>query len=217
MMQTAQLRTGVAFALAAAVVAAGPARLGAQAPANPPATTAPAAAQPGGEASEFITPPADYVIGVGDSLSVKFWKDNDMSADVVVRPDGLVTLPLINDMKAAGLTPEQLRTQVTAAATKFVEAPNVQVYVRDIKSRQVFITGMINRSAPYPLLGPMTVMQLIAMAGGLQDFADGKNIVIIRTENGEPVSYRFNYNEVMKRKNLKQNIELKPGDTVIVP
>jgi polysaccharide export outer membrane protein len=148
---------------------------------------------------------------------VKFWKDNDMSADVVVRPDGLITLPLINDMRAAGLTPEQLRAKVMQAATKFVEAPNVQVYVRDIKSRQVFITGMINRSAPYPLIGPMNVMQLISMAGGLQDFADGKNIVIIRTENGEPVSYRFNYNEVVKRKNLKQNIELKPGDTVVVP
>jgi polysaccharide export outer membrane protein len=148
---------------------------------------------------------------------VKFWKDNDMSADVVVRPDGLITLPLINDMTAAGLTPEQLRAKVMQAATKFVEAPNVQVYVRDIKSRQVFITGMINHSAPYPLLGPMTVMQLISMAGGLQDFADAKNIVILRNVNGEPVSYRFNYNEVMKRKNLKQNIELEPGDTVIVP
>jgi polysaccharide export outer membrane protein len=216
MMQTAQLRTGVAFALAAAM-AAGAARLGAQAPANPPAAAAPAAAQPGAETSEYLTPPADYVIGVGDSLSVKFWKDNDMSVDVVVRPDGLITLPLINDMKAAGLTPEQLRTKVTQAATKFVEAPNVQVYVRDIKSRQVFITGMINHSGPYPLIGPMTVMQLIAMAGGLQDFADGKNIVIIRTENGEPVSYRFNYKDVTKRKNLKQNIELEPGDTIVVP
>jgi polysaccharide export outer membrane protein len=216
MMQTAQLRIGVAFALAAAM-AAGAARLGAQAPANPPAAAPPAAAQPGAETSEYLTPPADYVIGVGDSLSVKFWKDNDMSVDVVVRPDGLITLPLINDMKAAGLTPEQLRTKVTQAATKFVEAPNVQVYVRDIKSRQVFITGMINHSGPYPLIGPMTVMQLIAMAGGLQDFADGKNIVIIRTENGEPVSYRFNYKDVTKRKNLKQNIELEPGDTIVVP
>jgi polysaccharide export outer membrane protein len=215
MMQTAQLRIGVALMLATTVVAVGGARLGAQAPANPPAATQPA--PPSSETSDFLTPPADYVIGVGDSLSVKFWKDNDMSADVVVRPDGLITLPLINDMKAAGLTPDQLRAKVTDAATKFVEAPNVQVYVRDIKSRQVFITGMINRSSPYPLIGPMTVMQLISMAGGLQDFADGKNIVIIRTVNGEPISYRFNYNEVMKRKNLKQNIELKPGDTVVVP
>jgi polysaccharide export outer membrane protein len=140
-----------------------------------------------------------------------------MSADVVVRPDGKITLPLVNDVQAAGLTPDQLRKNIADTGAKFVESPTVTVIVKDIRSRQVFITGMVGKPGPYPILGPMTVMNLIAIAGGLQDFADGKNIVIIRNENGEPVSYRFNYKEVVKRKNLKQNIELKPGDTIAVP
>lgn len=191
---------------------AGIARAQAQTPSSA-RTVAPAPA-----ADTFITPPADYVIGVGDVLSVQFWKDRDMSQEtVVVRPDGKITLPLINDVDAAGLTPEQLRVKITDAGVKFMEGPVVQVYVREIKSRMVFITGMIARSGPYPLLGPMTVMQLIATAGGLQDFADGKNITIIRVVNGQPTSYRFNYNDVVKRKNLKQDILLRPGDTVAVP
>jgi polysaccharide biosynthesis/export protein len=184
------------FVLAAVPVAA------AQAPSAPPAG---------------ITPPADYVIGPDDSLSVLFWKDKDMSADVVVRPDGKISLPLINDLQASGLTPDQLRARITEAASKFVEDPNVMVIVKEIRSRRVFITGQVSKSGPYPLAGPMTVLQLISLAGGLQEFADGKNISIIRMENGQPVSYRFNYSEVLKRKNLKQNIELKPGDQVVVP
>jgi len=161
--------------------------------------------------------PSDYVIGPDDILDVIFWRDKDMSALVSVRPDGRVTLPLLNDMQAAGLTPEQLRTSVMTAATKFVEDPNVTVVVKAINSRKVFVTGMVAKPGPYPLMGPTTVMQALSVAGGIQEFADSKNILIMRTENGRPVAYRFNYKEVLKRKNLKQNIELKPGDTVVVP
>ena len=164
-----------------------------------------------------VTPPADYVIGPDDSLSIIFWKDKDMSAEVVVRPDGMISLPLLNDVQAAGLTPDQLRANVTKVATKWVEDPNVMVIVKEIKSRKVYITGQVSKPSPYPLAGPTTVLQLISMAGGLLDFADGKNISIIRVEKGQPVSYRFNYNDVLKRRNLKQNIELKPGDQVVVP
>ena len=91
------------------------------------------------------------------------------------------------------------------------------VVVKQINSRKVFITGMVAKPGPYPLTAPTTVIQLIAMAGGLQEFADGKNIIIMRTEEGKPVSYLFNYKEVLQRKKLHQNIELKPGDTVVVP
>lgn len=168
-------------------------------------------------APTFVTPPADYVIGAGDALSVKFYKDDLMSADVIVRPDGKITLPVVNEVVAAGLTPEQLRIKVTEASAATVKDPNVQIYVREIKSRQVFITGGIARPNSYPLLGPKTVLQLITEAGGLVDFADGKRIVIIRTENGKSVSFLFNYNDAMRGKNLNKNIELKPGDTVIVP
>jgi polysaccharide export outer membrane protein len=158
------------------------------------------------------------VIGPDDSLSIVYWDHKEMSADVVVRPDGKITLPLVNDIPAVGLTPDQLRQKITDAGSKFVEAPVVTVIVKDIKSRQVSITGEVGKSGWYPINGPMNVIQLIALAGGLQEYADGKHISILRTEKGQPVSYRFNYDEVVKkRRNLKQNIELKPGDQVVVP
>jgi polysaccharide export outer membrane protein len=128
-----------------------------------------------------------------------------------------VTLPLINEIQASGQTPEQLRAALMTAAVKYVEDPNVSVVVKAINSRKVFITGQVGKPGAYPLAAPTTVMQLIALAGGLHEFADAKNIIIMRTENGKPMAYPFNYKDVLKRKNLKQNIELKPGDTVVVP
>ena len=161
--------------------------------------------------------PAGYVIGPEDVLDVVFWRDKDMSAQVTVRPDGRITLPLLNDVQASGLTPDQLREQLTTVAKKYVEDPSITVVVKAINSRKVFITGMVGKPGSYSLTAPTTVMQLIAMAGGIQEFADSKNIVIMRTENGRQLSYPFNYKEVLKRRNLRQNIELKPGDTVVVP
>jgi polysaccharide biosynthesis/export protein len=161
--------------------------------------------------------PVGYVIGPEDVLTVVFWRDKDMSAEVSVRPDGKITLPLINEIEAANLTPDQLREKVTQAAAKFIEEPNVTVVVKAINSRKAYITGNVARAGAYPLIAPTTVMQLIAMAGGLHEFADSKNIIITRLENGKQVAFRFNYKDFLKRKNLKQNIELRPGDTVVVP
>jgi polysaccharide export outer membrane protein len=161
--------------------------------------------------------PSDYVIGPDDVLSIIFWRDKDMSVDVAVRPDGNVTLPLVNDVAAGGLTPEQLRDRITQAAVRYIEDPTVTVVVKQINSRKVFITGMVGKVGAYPLSGPMTVLQLISMAGGLGEFAKEKEIVIMRTENGKPRALRFNYKDVIKGRNLQQNIELKPGDTVVVP
>jgi polysaccharide export outer membrane protein len=162
-------------------------------------------------------PPGDYTIGPDDVLTIVFWKEKDMSSDVAVRPDGRISLPLLNDVDAAGLTPEQLRVKLAAAADKFLEEPTVTVVVKQINSRKVFITGQVPKPGPYPLTGPTNVVQLIAMAGGVLEYADSENIVIMRTVNGRPMSYEFNYKDVAKRKNLGQNIELKPGDTIIVP
>jgi polysaccharide biosynthesis/export protein len=162
-------------------------------------------------------PPADYVIGPDDVLMVVFWRDKEMTGEVSVRPDGKISLPLINDVHAAGLTPDQLRLSITDAASKFVEEPNVTVVVRTINSRRVFVTGQVNKQGGFPLAGPTTVLQLIAMAGGLLEYADPKHIMVMRTDNGKAASFRFNYNDVTKGKNLTQNIELKPGDTLIVP
>jgi polysaccharide biosynthesis/export protein len=164
-----------------------------------------------------IVPPADYVVGAEDVLAIVFWREKDMSAEVAVRPDGKISLPLLNDVEAAGFTPEQLRERVAAAATKFVEDPTVTVVVKQINSRKVFITGQVGKPGPYPLSAPMTVLQLIAVAGGINEYADSENIAIMRVEQGRPVAIRFNYKDVAKRKKLQQNIELRPGDTVIVP
>jgi polysaccharide export outer membrane protein len=161
--------------------------------------------------------PDDYVIGADDVLTIVFWREKDLSGEVAVRPDGRISLPLLNDIDAAGLTPEQLRLRVTEAAEKLLEQPTVTVVVKQINSRKVFITGQVGKPGPYPLSGPMTVVQLIAMAGGVAEYADDKNITIMRSENGKQISLRFNYEEVKKRKRLEQNIQLKPGDTVIVP
>jgi polysaccharide export outer membrane protein len=164
-----------------------------------------------------IAPPDDYLIGVEDVLVIVFWRDKDMSAEVVVRPDGKITLPLINDVVAAGLTPDQLREKVSKEAERFIEEPAATVVVKQINSRKVYITGEVGRGGPFPLTGPTTVLQLIAMAGGLKDFAHKKDIVIMRTEAGKPVSFPFDYSAVVSRKKLQQNILLKPGDTVVVP
>jgi len=146
-----------------------------------------------------------------------FWREKDMSADVIVRPDGKITLPLLNEVLASGLTPEQLRLKVTDEAKRYVEEPNATVVVRQINSRKVFITGQVGKGGPYPLSSTMTVLQLISMAGGVNEYAKVSKISIMRTENGKQVRFTFNYKEVIEGRNLKQNIELKPGDTVIVP
>jgi polysaccharide export outer membrane protein len=200
------------------------------APAKPPPTTPAAPVPPApvppakAPAKADVRPvptgvalPPGYVIGADDILTIVFWRDKDMSADVVVRPDGKVTLPLVNDVDAAGKTPEELRKAITEAASRFVEEPTVSVVVKQINSRRVYITGMVGKSGAYPLSAPTTVLQLISMAGGLSEFAHSKNIIINRAENGRQVALKFNYSDVQKGKNLHQNIELKPGDTVIVP
>jgi len=186
-------------------------------PAVAPTTPPQAGASGPPDVPAGVVPPAGYVIGPEDALSVVFWREKELSTDVVVRPDGMITVPLLNDIQATGLTPDQLRERVQTAAAKFVADPTVTVVVKAINSRKVFITGMVSKPGQYPLAGPTSVMQLIAMAGGLQEYADSKKILIMRTEGGEQVAKPFNYQDVLNRKNLKQNIELLPGDTVIIP
>jgi polysaccharide biosynthesis/export protein len=188
-------------------------------PAQPPsspqsAAAATAAAVP--RATEPTLPPG-YVIGPDDVLGIVYWKDKDMTSEAQVRPDGRIALPLLNDVQAAGLTPEQLREKLTEESKKYMEDPNITVVVRQINSRRAFITGEVSKPGPYPLTSPTSVMQLIAMAGGLKEYANSKRIVIMRTEGSRQTSMLFNYKEVIAGKKLEQNIELKPGDTVVVP
>ena len=159
--------------------------------------------------------PADFVIGPEDVLSIVFWRDKEMSSQVTVRPDGKISLPLLDDIQAAGLTPAALRAHLHEESKRFFGNPSVTVIVDQIHSRKVFITGQVVKPGSYVIAAPTTVLQLIAMAGGLKDFADGKNIMIVRQERGQTSTSRFNYKEF--RRNLRQNIDLKPGDTVVVP
>jgi polysaccharide export outer membrane protein len=174
---------------------------------QPPAARAvPAVAAP-------PTPP-DYVVGPEDVLSIVFWRDKDMSADVVVRPDGKISLPVLNDIAVAGLSPQQVQQRILEVASRYFEDPAPTVVVKEIHSRKVFITGQVQKPGPYPLTGPLTVVQLIAVAGGLQDFAKADRILIVRSR---VLAYKFNYEQFSKRKSLRQNLDLQPGDTVIVP
>ncbi len=175
------------------------------------------AASPAEAAAAAPTLPPGYVMGPDDVLSIMFWRDKDMSAEVTIRPDGKVSLPLLNELHAAGLTPDQFREVIIAEAKKYVENPNPTVMVKTINSRKVFITGQVEKPGPYPLNDKTTVLQVLAMAGGLREFARSKDIWVLRTEGGQQMVLRFNYQEVQQGKHLEQNIELKPGDTVVVP
>jgi polysaccharide biosynthesis/export protein len=161
--------------------------------------------------------PKGFVIGPEDVLAVHFWRDQEMSGDVTVRPDGMITLPLVGDIRAAGFTPELLKHEIEKAASRLITEPSVTVAVKEINSRKVFITGEVTKPGPYPLSGPRTVMQLIAVAGGLLEYADKDNIVVLRTTGGQQKSYKFRYSDVSRGRSLEQNIELQPGDTVVVP
>jgi len=158
-----------------------------------------------------------YVIGPDDVLQIVFWREKDLSGEVVVRSDGRISLPLLNDVVAAGRTPEELRTALIEGASPFIADPNATVVVKESRSRKVFITGSVERPGPYVLTGRTTVIQLIAMAGGLKEFADKKNIVVMRGGNGRQVSYIVDYRSILRRENLEQNFDLVPGDTVLVP
>jgi polysaccharide export outer membrane protein len=201
----------VVFALVLASASGGAAQ-SAPHPASPQAGAGSAVSAAGA-----VTPSPDYVIGPEDLLSIVFWRDKDMSADVAVRPDGKISLPLLNDVQASGLTPLQLRDRVTEDAKRFVEDPNVSVVVKQINSRKVFVSGEVMKPGPYPLSGPATVLQILATAGGLKEYADDKHILIMRVEGGLTKLYSFNYRDVANRRNLKQNIDLRPGDTIVVP
>jgi polysaccharide biosynthesis/export protein len=212
-----QSRLRQAAGLAAIVVSLGaalPAR--AQAPVQTPAGTArPGAQAPAGPVADV---PPEYVIGPQDVLGINFWRDTDMTGDVTVRPDGRITLPLIGDVTAAGLTPEQLKAVIQKGAAKLIEDPTITVIVRQINSRKVFITGQVATPGAHVLTGPLTVMQLISLAGGLTEYAKKKEITVMRTEpTGKQTVLPFNYSDVSRGKNLAQNIVLKPGDTVVVP
>ena len=160
--------------------------------------------------------PSDYVIGADDTLHISVWKEPDLSESLPVRPDGKISMPLLNDITAAGLTPLQLRDELTEKLKKYISDPRVTVVVTGMSSRRIFVTGEVNHTGPLPLLPHMNMLQALAQAGFTQ-FANPKAIYLLRSENGKQVKMPFNYKQVVKGRHPEQNLELQPGDTIVVP
>jgi polysaccharide export outer membrane protein len=144
------------------------------------------------------------------------WKEPDLTETLPVRPDGKISMPLLNDVTAAGLTPLQLRDTITERLKKYIADPRVTVVVTGMNSRRVFVTGEVTHTGPMTLLPHMTVLQALAQAGFTQ-FANTKAIYLLRTDNAKQQKIPFNYKEVVKGNHPEQNIQLKPGDTIVVP
>jgi polysaccharide export outer membrane protein len=164
-----------------------------------------------------IAVPAAYVVGESDVLHVNVWKEQEVSQTVIVRTDGNISLPLINDVHVAGLTPLQIQNIIADKLKAFLTNPQVTVTVTDIRSKRAFITGEVARPGGYPLNTETNVLQLIAQAGGLTPFAKRDSITVLRFENGKEMRLAFKYSQVVHGKKTEQNISLRPGDTVVVP
>ena len=176
-----------------------------------------AATSDAGAAQKPAAQDPNYVIGAQDVLDISVWKEAELTRTVPVRPDGKISLPLLNDVQAAGLTPTQLAEHLTNDLKKFVTDPQVTVIVAQINSQRVYILGEVNRAGAYPLLPEMTILQALSSAGGFTQFANLKKIYMFRVENGKQVKYPFNYKEVIAGKRSDENVTLKAGDTIVVP
>jgi polysaccharide biosynthesis/export protein len=210
---TNRTRRWITFSL---LMIAIPAR--AQNKANNPGTQPPAAAQAADSAaSKAATDDPNYIIGGQDVLDISVWKEPDVSRTVPVRPDGKISLPLLGDVQATGLTPLQLAAQITTGLNKFITSPQVTITVSQINSRRIYLLGEVARAGAYPLLPEMTFLQALSNAGGFTPFANSKKIYLLRQENGKQVKIFFNYKDAIAGKNPEQNILLKSGDTIVVP
>ena len=177
-----------------------------------------ASADPGTGAPAVRPHDNTYIIGDDDVLSINVWKEAEVSRTVPVRSDGKISLPLAGEVQASGQTPLQLEKLLAAKLQSFISEPEVTVIVTEIKSQKFNILGMVNKSGTFPLTSSLTVLDAIALAGGFRDFAKQKSIYILRKNpDGGESRLPFNYKEVIKGKNMAQNIKLQPGDTIVVP
>ena len=157
--------------------------------------------------------PKSYVIGPEDILLVRVWREPELSSAVQVRPDGKITMPLIGDVQAAGHTPEDLRGKVIEALSEYINKPEVIVSVQSVQSKKYTITGEVNRTGTFPLVVPVTILEALSNAGGFREFANTKKITVLR--NGKIL--KFNYKDVVKGKNMDQNVLIQDGDYIVVP
>ena len=159
-----------------------------------------------------------YIIGSDDMLAINVWKEPEMSKAVPVRPDGMISLPLLGEIKARGLTPVQLEESITDSLKKIMSDPQVTVIVTAVNSLSFNIMGNVMKPGYFSLTRPITVLDAIALCGGFRDFAKQKKIYVLRTgPDGKQERLKFNYKEVIKGNNMAQNIQLQPHDTIVVP
>jgi polysaccharide export outer membrane protein len=184
---------------------------------NPPSQTTPAqpqAQQP--QQPQGPGAPVDsnaYKVGPADILNIRVWNEAEFSGPVAVHDDGMITLPLVGDLPAGGKTPNEIQQIVAKALTKYVVKPLVTITVQTVESKKYYMDGLIAKPGEYPLVTPTTVFEAISKAGGLQEFGNAKKVYVLRGSQRIP----FNYKEVLHGKNLAQNIQLQPGDHIVVP
>src|SRR6266403_2092652 len=171
----------------------------------------------GGPTAKPATEDPNYIIGPEDELIVNVWREADLSRSVPVRPDGKISLPLLNDVPASGLTPMQLGSEITTRLKKFIAEPQVTIIVSRVNSQRIYIVGEVNRAGAFPLVPNMTVLEALSSAGGCSPFAKQTKIYILRLENGQEVRRPFNFKEVLSGQRMEQNFLLKAGDTIVVP
>jgi len=209
------LKWTLLLAILTSLAAAQDAPSSSQASSSKPATASPSPDLP---KSAPGVRPESYVIGAEDVIDVFVWKEPDMSKTVPVRPDGMISLPLVGEVKAAGYTPVQLRDVLSDSMKKYVSEPQVTVVVEKVASLNFNIVGEVNHPGYFPLTRRMTVLDAIALAGGFRDFAKTTKVYVLRTAaNGSQERLPFNYKQVIKGQNPQQNIELQPKDTIVVP
>src|SRR2546430_298219 len=171
----------------------------------------------GGPTAKPATEDPNYIIGPEDELIVNVWREADLSRSVPVRPDGKISLPLLNDVPASGLTPMQLGSEITTRLKKFIAEPEVTIIVSRVNSQRIYIVGEVNHAGAFTLVPNMTVLEALSSAGGCSPFAKQTKIYILRLENGQEVRRPFNFKEVLSGQRMEQNFLLKASDTIVVP
>lgn len=184
---------------------------------SPAAATANSATDASQKTSKAdVTDAAHYIIGAEDTLQVTVWKEPTLSGTVPVRPDGMISLVLLGDLRAAGMTPMQLSADITQRLKKYIQEPSVSVLVLAVNSQRIFLIGEIGHVGPIPLTAGMTPLQAIAAGGGVTPFANSKHIYILRGTGAAQKKIPFNYKKALKGDD-KQDVSLQPGDTIVVP
>jgi polysaccharide export outer membrane protein len=159
----------------------------------------------------------EYLLQPGDVLTVSVWKEADLSSDLLVRPDGGITMPLVGEISAAGHTVEDVRSTIDQRLRKYIPEPSVTVSVKQTQGNQIFVIGKVNRPGPYPIIRPVDVTQALSLAGGTTPFASVDDIKVLRRHGEQQTIIPFRYSDIEHGRKLEQNILLQSGDTVVVP